>query len=157
MTDSVREESQQQSGPRLGLTHEYVRETASRLVDRVQSRFGEDDLTGIARQVSQVAVASEKRISRALRVGFIIRLLTWPLVLGSVLGVASWIGSLGLTIRVNDAGDLAQSLDSVTRFRISTNARARRGHLVSFEHRHESTATLTTRGSAGAKQVGSSH
>lgn len=113
MTESIRKESQQQVGPRLELTHEYVGATAKRLVERVQDRFGEDDLTGIARQVSQVAVASEKRISRALRVGFIIRLLTWPLVLGSVLGVASWIGSLGLTIRVNDAGDLAQSLDSV--------------------------------------------
>jgi len=113
MTESVREESQQQSGPRLGLTHEYVGATAKRLVERVQDRFGEDDLTRIARQVSEVAGRSEKRISRALRVGFMIRVLTWPLVLGAVLGVASWIGSLGLTIRVKDAGDLAQSLDSV--------------------------------------------
>jgi hypothetical protein len=87
--------------------------TAKRLVERVQDRFGEDDLTGIARQVSDVASRSEKRIGRALRVGFMIRVLTWPLVVGAILGVASWIGSLQLTIRVNDAGDLAQSLDSV--------------------------------------------
>lgn len=111
MTESVRDESQQ-SGPKLGLTHEYVRETATRLVDRVQSRFGDDDLTQIARQVSKVAVASEKRIGRALRVGFIIRLLTWPLVVGVSVGIAWWIRSMNLTIKVDDAGDLAQSLDS---------------------------------------------
>lgn len=113
MTESVQTESQPGSGVKLGLTHAFVGETASRLVERIQQRFGDDPLTDIARQVLDVAKMSEKRIARALRVGFFIRMLTWPLVLAAGVGIAWWVKSLNLTLRVNDAGDLAQSLDSV--------------------------------------------
>jgi hypothetical protein len=113
MTESVQEATQEPKKLKLALTHEYVGETAKRLVERIHSRFDDDDLTNIARQVFDVATMSEKRIARALRVGFFIRLLTWPVVIAVGFGIAAWIKSLHLAIQVNDAGDLAQSLDSV--------------------------------------------
>jgi hypothetical protein len=122
MTEMVREESQQGKEPKLGLTHEYVGKTAERLVERIHSRFGDDDLTNIARQVLDVATMSERRIARALRVGFFIRLLTWPVVIAVGIGIAAWIKSLHLAIQVNDAGDLAQSLDSVLQLMLVVGA-----------------------------------
>jgi len=40
-------------------------------------------------------------------------LLTWPLLVGAGLGIAAFILSLHLTVKVTDAGDLFQSLDSL--------------------------------------------
>ncbi len=100
-------------GAAPALTHEYVNQTATRLVDRIRSRFGEDHLTDIALQVAHVGSLSQKKLAAALKAGSIIRLLTWPWVVAAAVGIIAWIRSLGLTLELKDAGDLAQSLDSV--------------------------------------------
>lgn len=95
------------------LTHRYVNETALRLVERIRSRFGEDHVTDIALRVAHVASISETKLRKALRAGRLIRLLTWPWIIAAALGVAAWIRSLQLTLQLEDAGELAQSLDSL--------------------------------------------
>jgi hypothetical protein len=82
------------------LTHSYVAATASKLVERISSRFGQDHLT-------------DAKLKKSLRLGRVIRWLTWPWVLAAALGIVAWIRSLHLTIELKDAGDLAQSLDSI--------------------------------------------
>jgi hypothetical protein len=95
------------------LTHSYVAATASKLVERISSRFGQDHLTDVALQVERVARMSDAKLKKSLRLGRVIRWLTWPWVLAAALGIVAWIRSLHLTIELKDAGDLAQSLDSI--------------------------------------------
>jgi hypothetical protein len=122
------------------LTPKYVHHTAARLVERIRSRFGDDHLTDLAVRVEGIASKSEMKLRKALRLGRVIRWLTWPGVFAAAVGIILWVRSLHLTIEVKDAGELAQSVDSIFQlllvlgasawFLLSIGSKVQRGALL---------------------------
>jgi HAMP domain-containing protein len=98
---------------RTELTREFVTATASKLVRRIDVRFGECELKRLATLVAATASNSHRRLNWPYRSGLGVKLLVWPGVLTALVGLAYGLSWLNLKVEVNSAVDFVQGLDAL--------------------------------------------
>jgi hypothetical protein len=105
--------SQDNRESRTELTREFVTATASKLVSRIDVRFGECELKRLATLVAATANNSHRRLNRPYRSGLVVKLLVWPGVFAALVGLVYGLSWLKLKVEVNSALDFVQGLDAL--------------------------------------------